>query len=179
MEVESIDSTIASLISDKVIYDNMTDISTLKEIIQDGIWLLDQDEPFVEREIAKQLLDRMKFGIVDVATGVRRAGKSTILLRIGRLLKKEGKKIYYINFEDDRFFPDKNDLQNISGLLDLKDTILLIDEPQNIQNWERWIRRMHDRKIKIYLTGSNSKLLGSELATSLGGRKGLKNMVRW
>ena len=171
MNVESIASTIASLINDKVIYDKMTDISTLKEIIQDGIWLLDQDEPFVEREIAKQLLVRMKYGIVDVATGVRRAGKSTILLRIGRLLKSEGKKIYYINFEDDRFFPDKNDLQNISGLLDLKDAILLIDEPQNIQNWERWIRRMHDRKIKIYLTGSNSKLLGSELATSLGGRK--------
>lgn len=149
----------------------MTDISSLKEIIQDGLWLLDQDEPFIEREIANYLLNRKKFSVVEVATGVRRSGKSTILLWIGRLLKKKNKKIYYLNFEDDRLFPDKNDLQNISGLIKIKDSILLIDEPQNMPNWERWVRRMHDRKVKIYLTGSNSKLLGSELASALGGRK--------
>ena len=171
MEVENIVSTIASLINNKVIYHNMTDISTLKEIIQDGIWLLDQDEPFVEREIAKQLLDRMKFGIVDVATGVRRAGKSTILLWIGRLLKKKGRRIYYVNFEDDRFFPDENDFQKISSIINLKNTLLLVDEPQNMPKWEKWVRRMHDRKVKIFLTGSNSKLLGTELASALGGRK--------
>ncbi len=149
----------------------MTSIPILKEIIQDGIWFLEQDELFVEREIAQQIYNRMKFSVVEVATGVRRSGKSTILLWIGRSLKKKSKNVYYINFEDDRFFPDKNDLQNISGLLELKNSILLIDEPQNMPNWEKWVRRMHDRKIKIYLTGSNSKLLGSELATALSGRK--------
>jgi predicted AAA+ superfamily ATPase len=108
---------------------------------------------------------------VEVATGVRRAGKSTILLWMGRLLKKKGKRVYYINFEDDRFFPDQKDFQKLSSIMNLKDSLLLIDEPQNMPKWEKWVRRMHDRKVKIYLTGSNSKLLGTELASALGGRK--------
>ncbi|UCE74529.1 MAG: ATP-binding protein [Methanomassiliicoccales archaeon] len=143
----------------------------MREIIRDGEWLLDQEEILIERNLAKELLNRTGFQVVEVATGVRRAGKSTILLWIGRLLKKEGKRVYYINFEDDRFFPDNKDFQKISSIIDLKNTLLLIDEPQNIPRWEKWIRRMHDRKIKIFLTGSNSRLLGTELASALGGRK--------
>jgi predicted AAA+ superfamily ATPase len=46
-----------------------------------------------------------------------------------------------------------------------------VDEPQNMPKWEKWARRMHDRGTKIYLTGSNSKLLGGEIATALSGRK--------
>jgi len=149
----------------------MTNLSTIKEIINDGEWQLDQKEKLVERNIVDVLLNRAKFGIVEVVTGVRRAGKSTILLWIGRLLKKEGKRVYYINFEDDRFFPDYKDFEKISSTVNLKNALLLIDEPQNMPKWERWIRRMHDRKVKIYLTGSNSKLLGTELASALGGRK--------
>ena len=149
----------------------MTNLSSLREIVADGEWLLEQEETLVERALTDELLTRAEFGIVEVATGVRRAGKSTILLLIGRMQKKKGKRVYYINFEDDRFFPDENDFQKISSILKLKDALLLIDEPQNMPKWERWIRRMHDRKMKIYLTGSNSRLLGTELASALGGRK--------
>ena len=149
----------------------MTDISTLKEIIKDGEWLLDQEENLVERRLVNDLLNRARFGVVEVATGVRRAGKSTILLWAGRILKKKGRRVYYVNFEDDRFFPDNKDFEKISSIINLKDTVLLIDEPQNMPKWEKWVRRMHDRKVKVYLTGSNSKLLGTELASALGGRK--------
>ena len=149
----------------------MTEIQTLKDIIEDGTWLLDQKRKIVEREIAKKLLERSKFEVVEVITGVRRAGKSTIMFWVGKLLKKQRKIVYYINFEDERFFPTREDLQNLSSLFQLNNSILFIDEPQNMPNWEKWVRRMHDRNIKIYLTGSNSKLLGSELASALGGRK--------
>jgi hypothetical protein len=149
----------------------MTNLSTLKEIISDGELLLSQKEKLVERSLVKELLNRRKFGVVEVATGVRRAGKSTILLWIGRLLKAKGDRVYYINFEDDRIFYENRDFEKISSIIDLTDTVLLIDEPQNMPKWEKWVRRLHDRKVKVYLTGSNSKLLGTELASSLGGRK--------
>jgi predicted AAA+ superfamily ATPase len=149
----------------------MTNIPALKEIVKDGEWLLEQEENLVERSLGRELLNRTRFQVVEVATGVRRAGKSTILLWMGRSLKKKGKRVYYINFEDDRFFPDPNDFQKLSSIMNLKNALLLIDEPQNMPRWEKWIRRLHDRKVKIYLTGSNSKLLGTELASALGGRK--------
>ncbi|MCK4266405.1 MAG: ATP-binding protein [Thermoplasmata archaeon] len=149
----------------------MTDITTLREILRDGEWLLNQEEYLIERDLANLLLSRAKYEVIEVATGVRRAGKSKLLLWIGRHLKKDGKNVYYINFEDDRFLPEEKDLQNISTLIDLKDAVLLVDEPQNMPKWEKWARRMHDRGIKLYVTGSNSKLLGSEIATALSGRK--------
>ena len=99
-------SSCAKLINDELYYYNMTDSSTLREIIHDGEWLLDQEEKIVERDLAGNLLTRSKFNIVEIATGVRRSGKSTILLWIGRSLRRKGKRVYYINFEDDRFFPD-------------------------------------------------------------------------
>ncbi|MBA3045900.1 MAG: ATP-binding protein [Euryarchaeota archaeon] len=149
----------------------MTDITTLKEILGDGKLLLDQEEALVERDMAGTLLSRAKYGVIEVVTGVRRAGKSKLLLWVGRQLRKEGKNVYYINFEDDRFMPGEKDLQNIATLIELDNAVLLVDEPQNMPNWEKWVRRMHDRGIKIYVTGSNSKLLGSEFATALTGRK--------
>jgi predicted AAA+ superfamily ATPase len=149
----------------------MTNLSTLREIISDGELLLGQKENLIERSLAKELLMRRRFGVVEVATGVRRAGKSTILVWIGRLLKMKGERVYYINFEDDRIFYENRDFEKISSIIDLTGTVLLIDEPQNMPKWEKWVRRLHDRKVKIYLTGSNSKLLGTELASSLTGRK--------
>ncbi|MCD6462020.1 MAG: ATP-binding protein [Thermoplasmata archaeon] len=149
----------------------MTDIGTLKEIINDGIWLLDQKEDLVERDLASPLLERGAYEVVEVATGVRRAGKSKLILWVGRRLREAGRKVFYINFEDDRFIPDGRDLQKISETLDLKNSVLLIDEPQDMPRWELWVRRMHDRGVKVYVTGSNSRLLGRELSTALGGRK--------
>ena len=169
--IDTIVSGPAKFITQYNVYKFMTKLATLKEIISDGRLLFKQEETLVKREITTGLFTRSKFGIVEVATGVRRAGKSTILLWIGRMHEEKGKKVYYINFEDDRFFPDENDFQKISSILELKDTVLLLDEPQNMPKWERWVRRMHDRKMKVYLTGSNSQLLGTELASALGGRK--------
>jgi uncharacterized protein len=149
----------------------MTDINTLKEVVSDFRLALEKDETLVPRKLTDVLIERQGYEVAEAVTGVRRSGKSKILLCLGRRLIAQGKTVHYLNFEDDRFFPQANDLKDISTLLDLKNAVLLVDEPQNMPNWEKWVRRMQERGVKIYLTGSNSKLLGTELATALGGRK--------
>lgn len=149
----------------------MTDLSTLRDIVDDGSLKLAMKEVLAPRDLTEPLYSRRGLEVIEVVTGVRRSGKSKLLLLIGRRMKEEGKKVYYINFEDDRFFPEDKDLQNITSLMDLEGAALFLDEPQNMPRWERWVRRMHDRGIKVFITGSNSMLLSGELSTALGGRR--------
>jgi predicted AAA+ superfamily ATPase len=115
-------------------------------------------------------------------TGVRRCGKSTILLQaLAELFKAKVPRAntLYINFEDPKFY---NSLH-----IDLLDTIwrayidylkpkgkvyLVLDEVQKVKGWEHWVRSKYDRKenVKIFITGSNSELLSPEFATILTGR---------
>jgi predicted AAA+ superfamily ATPase len=114
--------------------------------------------------------------------GSRRAGKTFYFYQIiQNLLKNDISKenILYINFEDDRLLPlevdELNDLMEAYYELypDSKKQkkYFFFDEIQNIKNWEIFVRRICDKeKIKIYITGSSSKLLSKEIATSLRGR---------
>jgi len=114
--------------------------------------------------------------------GNRRSGKTFYFYQlIKELISKRIplNQILYINFDDDRLYP-----LNVSNLDDLLETYYEIypenkdkqkyfffDEIQNIKNWELFVRRLNDKeKVKIYLTGSSSKLLSQEIATSLRGR---------
>ncbi|MFA6306929.1 MAG: ATP-binding protein [Patescibacteria group bacterium] len=106
---------------------------------------------------------------VVVISGIRRCGKSTLLKQFADHLNN----FYYINFDDERLINFTVD--NFNDLLavwqkNFKSTNILIDEIQNIKSWERFIRRIHDEGYKIFITGSNSKLLSSELSTHLTGR---------
>jgi len=51
-----------------------------------------------------------------------------------------------------------------------KPSVLFVDEIQNCKGWEKFLNRLYEKKIKIYVTGSNANLLSSENATSLTGR---------
>ena len=113
--------------------------------------------------------------------GVRRSGKTYVLFSLIERLRKsgDGKNIVYINFEDDRLYPIG--LKDLDGLLEGyyelyphkrdEKVYLFLDEVQNIEGWERYIRRIYDTEnVQIFITGSSSKLLSSEIATSLRGR---------
>lgn len=114
--------------------------------------------------------------------GSRRVGKTFYFYQlINNLLGKGVSKecILYINFEDDRLFPIKtgelNDLLEAYYELypDLKNKkkYFFFDEIQNVKNWEIFVRRIVDKeKVEMYITGSSSKLLSKEIATSLRGR---------
>jgi uncharacterized protein len=114
--------------------------------------------------------------------GPRRSGKTYLLFAKINELKLNGvssSKLIYINFEDERLLQlDVTELNSILEAqkesepeIELKDCYFFFDEIQNIDNWEKFIRRMHDSITKnIYLTGSNSKFLTSDIATALRGR---------
>jgi len=112
--------------------------------------------------------------------GVRRCGKTSILYDMINKLSgmTEKTKILFLNFEDERLELDVSELdlilQSFSELYpeqNLSECYFFFDEIQNVIGWEKFVRRVYDTLSKnIYITGSNSKLLSSEIATSLRGR---------
>lgn len=112
--------------------------------------------------------------------GVRRCGKTSILYdTINQLSQKIDKtKILFLNFEDERLDLTIDELdfvlqayQELYPKQDLSRCYFFFDEIQNINGWEKFVRRVYDSVTKkIFITGSNSKLLSYEIATSLRGR---------
>ncbi|MCK5234012.1 MAG: ATP-binding protein [Candidatus Aenigmarchaeota archaeon] len=126
------------------------------------------EEQFISRTLMKKIDEYRKTPFVMIITGIRRCGKSTLM----NCLKT--KDCYYVNFDDERFINfSVHDFQMLYELLieffGEKD-IFLFDEIQNIKGWERFVRRLHDEKKKIYVTGSNASMLSRELGTHLTGR---------
>ena len=112
-----------------------------------------------------------------VFVGVRQAGKSYLLYqRIQQLLSQGHSKeeIVYINFDDERLSlmtTDDFDLIIQAYLSTFDSTpIFFFDEIQNIPYWEKFARRLANEKYRIYITGSNAKMLSRDIATTLGGR---------
>jgi len=110
-------------------------------------------------------------------TGVRRSGKTSLMHLIVRdlLQKVEPKQIMYVNLEDPTF--ERTTLEEIyRGFEELMlpddGQYLFLDEIQNKEEWEKWVKKMYDsrKKVKITITGSNSSLLKSEFSTYLAGR---------
>lgn len=112
-----------------------------------------------------------------VLVGLRRAGKSTLLFDIARKLVAQGaewNQIIYINFEDERLTEftaaDFNDIVSVQSELSSKKGYFFLDEVQNISGWEKFARRMADAKERVYITGSNARMMSREIASTLGGR---------
>ncbi len=118
-----------------------------------------------------------------VLVGLRRAGKSYLLYERMQQLMKDGhseEEFLYFNFEDDRLIDIQvSDLNTIltsyQEMFDHKPFIFL-DEIQIIDGWEKFARRLADQNYHVYITGSNAKMLSSEIATTLGGRFQIKEV---
>lgn len=116
--------------------------------------------------------------IIKVLTGIRRSGKSTILLDFKEYLLKNGvdkKNILFLNFDDksNRYLLNSNELHNyILDNINLDEkNYLFLDEIQNVYEFEKCIDSLFLRdNLDIYITGSNSYMLSGELATYLTGR---------
>ena len=126
----------------------------------------------VEREILGELKETIFAPQITVITGLRRVGKSTLLAQIANKYLKDG--YYFVNFEDERLlnFQVKDfDLlhETLISMFGEKRTFLF-DEIQNVPEWERFVRRLHDQSYKFIVTGSNASLLSQELGTRLTGR---------
>ncbi len=112
-----------------------------------------------------------------VFVGIRRAGKSFLLYQRMQQLLRQGigwDEMLYINFEDERLAgmeaTDLNLLLEVHLEMYGKKPILFLDEIQNITGWEKFARRMADTKHRVYITGSNAKMLSKEIKSTLGSR---------
>ena len=146
----------------------------LKTIIKD--FHLRPLPPFKPRHLNVPL----DLGKIITIIGPRRAGKTWYLFQLMARLEKIGIKreqIFYLNFEDERLDLDVGYDQILDAYLELypdqklDELYIFFDEVQEIPDWEKYIRRLYDTvSRKIFLTGSNAKMLSREIATSLRGR---------
>ena len=151
---------------------------TLKQIMidQKDMYL---NNPLIERHYI--LEENVNYCFV----GIRRTGKSYMMYQqVKQLLDKNVpmSQIVYVNFEDERLLEiTADDLNTILEIgLELSGTdnrpYLFLDEIQNVEGWEKFVRRIADMKYRINITGSNSKMLSSEIASTLGGRFVIMNV---
>ena len=130
--------------------------------------------PFYLKEL-EQWIDKP---LVKILTGIRRSGKSTILLLLKEVLSEKGiseNNIIALNFESFTTEHLKNAISLYAYLAGQitkdKKIYILLDEIQEVQDWEKVVNSLLvDFNTDVYLTGSNSHLLSSELATYLAGR---------
>jgi len=152
------------------------------EILEDwNFWKKEPDTGILRESYVKKLEQFSQTDQVVVVTGVRRAGKSTILKQyISNKIKKgeERKNFLYVNLEEPKFRSELSleFLQRIyEAYLELLDPVskpfLFFDEVQLIPGWETFVRGLHEKnKARIFVSGSSAKLLSKEFATVLTGR---------
>lgn len=115
---------------------------------------------------------------VKILTGVRRCGKSTILKMIQKKLKEEhhitGEQILSYRFDSMEYedMTSKELYQELkTKILNTKKTYLFLDEIQEINGWEKVVNTLaSDYDVDIYITGSNSRMMSSEISTYITGR---------
>ncbi len=149
------------------------------EVLSDwNFWANKEIDVGIRRdEYVAKLIDLItKTNQIVCMVGVRRSGKSTIMKQLAKELGGD-KNALIVNFEDERFAE-----KNLKLLMDAssayfekvrpeKTPFIFLDEVQNIPDWEKFARGMHERRdARMVVSGSSSKLLSEELATLLSGR---------
>src|SRR3989344_7552721 len=140
-------------------------------------WKSKKIPEIIPREINIQDYLNLKVNKIIVLNGFRRVGKTYILYGLANELLKSNSReeVVHINFEDERI-PLKTEF--LSGLLptaeeifDKKIRYLFLDELHNIPNWSKWLRRTYDNlNLKIFVSGSSSRMSEEEIPTELRGR---------
>lgn len=151
------------------------------EILADwNFWAKEMDVGVKRERYMQELLSLItKTNQIVCISGVRRAGKSTLMKQVvNELIKNAGaKNTLIVNFEDERFYE-----RNLVVLRQIYETYLekihpdkkpfiFLDEVQEIEGWERFVRGLHERKeTRLAVSGSSARLLSDEFATLLTGR---------
>lgn len=104
-----------------------------------------------------------------IITGIRRGGKSTLLLQ---LLQRDYQEALYLNFDDIRFSAfETADFARVHREIEKRGIrVLFFDEIQLVRNWETFIHQLLREGYKVFITGSNATMLSTELGTHLTGR---------
>ncbi len=151
------------------------------EILADwNFWAKEMDVGIERERYIKELLSLLtKTDQIVCISGVRRAGKSTLIKQVVKELIKtaEARNTLMVNFEDERFY--ERSLAVLGQIYEAylekvapdKKPFIFLDEVQTIDGWERFVRGLHERKeARLAVSGSSAKLLSEEFATLLTGR---------
>ena len=146
----------------------MTDFKSIIKEQREELESIEHEETIIMREQLGSAKEALKHPNILAVLGIRRCGKSIF----SYLLAKDYN-AGYINFDDERLIDLKTeDFDKIlTSFYELYGNIdyVILDEVQNIKNWELFVNRLRRTK-KVILTGSNSRLLAGELSTHLTGR---------
>lgn len=132
-----------------------------------------QKESFLKQDIGFIREALMHIPITDafatIITGIRRCGKSTLLLQ---LLRKDYQDALYLNFDDIRLAAfETSDFVRVHREIEKRGIqVLFFDEIQIIRNWETFVNQLLREGYKVFVTGSNAAMLSMELGTHLTGR---------
>ena len=123
--------------------------------------------PYQQRHTKYDTDELLQNPLIKLITGPRRVGKSVFAL-----LMLQGKNFAYLNFDDSQLLGKWNEELVMSALDDVYPDydFMLLDEVQNLPDWDLWISKLYRRGKNLIITGSNAKMLSSEMATVLTGR---------
>ncbi|MCX7114564.1 MAG: ATP-binding protein [Gammaproteobacteria bacterium] len=148
------------------------DPTLLKSVLIEQREAFQVQDPTIEREALLAVERHIDNPQVLVVSGLRRSGKSVLLAQIWN--KHYHDNAYFITFEDERLLAftaqDFNTLLECCMSLFGEHKTFFLDEIQNIEHWEMFVRRLQERGYKFFITGSNAALLSGELASRLTGR---------
>lgn len=141
----------------------------LKSEIETAYGLQQANKDVVFKETAREQLQEIDKSspYVQVISGVRRCGKSTLL----KMLMRHYRHTAYLNFEDPRLINfEVGDFARLDEIIPENTQAFFFDEIQNVEKWEIYVRQLHDYSKKVFITGSNASLLSKDLGTRLTGR---------
>ena len=123
--------------------------------------------PYQQRHTKYDADELLQNPLIKLITGPRRVGKSVFAL-----LMLQGKNFAYLNFDDNQLLEKWEEDLAMSALDDVYPNydFMLLDEIQNLPDWDLWVSKLYRRGKNLIITGSNAKMLSSEMATVLTGR---------
>jgi len=150
-------------------------------IAQNKHWSGKKYGTLFDRDLLASIIRKIKTKEIQVLLGVRRSGKSTLFkLLINHLLEGiDPQRILYVNLDDPFFSEVWKDAKELYRVIEISEkitrgkiTFLFLDEVQNVNSWERFVKSAYDAEMfkKIFITGSNSSLLKGGYARLLSGR---------
>lgn len=123
--------------------------------------------PYQQRHTKYDADELLQNPLIKLITGPRRVGKSVFAL-----LMLQGKNFAYLNFDDNQLLEKWDEDLAMSALDDVYPDYdcMLLDEIQNLPDWDLWVSKLYRRGKNLIITGSNANMLSSEMATVLTGR---------
>lgn len=123
--------------------------------------------PYQQRHTKYDADELLQNPLIKLITGPRRVGKSVFAL-----LLLQGKNFAYLNFDDNQLLEKWDEDLAMSALDDVYPDydFMLLDEIQNLPDWDLWVSKLYRRGKNLIITGSNANMLSSEMATVLTGR---------